>query len=65
MDRYEEEYQEFLHQASGEIDRIKESKEKLRIALVKEGFDIPEGLKLIEWIPYIERGCGYECTISD
>lgn len=56
MDRYEEKYQDLLHQASDEIDRINESKEKLRIALVKEGFDIPKGLKLSEWIPYIERG---------
>lgn len=56
MNRYEENPYIFLHQASDEIDRINESKEKLRIALVKEGFDIPKGLKLSEWIPYIERG---------
>ena len=55
MYEYGERQQELLRQASNEIDRINESKENLRIALVKKGFNIPEGLKLGEWIPYIEN----------
>ena len=49
-------HQEALREMVEEIDRINESKESLRITLVDKGFDIPEGLKLSEWIPYIEKG---------
>lgn len=38
-----------------EIERVKTSKERLHKALNDAGFNIPEGLTLDEWIPYIER----------
>lgn len=59
------ETQEVIREMSETIDGIKESKERLRIALVNKGFGIPKGLKLEEWIPYVERGCNHERTISD
>lgn len=49
-------HQELLREMLEVIDRINESKESLRIALVDKGFEIPESLKLSEWIPYIEKG---------
>ena len=49
-------YEKFVDRMHEEGCRISESKESLRIALVDKGFDIPEGLKLSEWIPYIEKG---------
>ena len=39
-----------------EFKRVMERKERLRKALVNAGYDIPEGLTLEEWIPYIEGG---------
>jgi hypothetical protein len=48
-----------------EARKIMERKERLRKALVNAGYDIPEGLTLEEWIPYIERGCGHEHYKSD
>lgn len=36
------------------IERLKETKEKLRNALLNAGFEIPECLTLEEWIPIIE-----------
>jgi hypothetical protein len=49
-------YEKFVNHMHEESCRISESKKSLRIALVDKGFDIPEGLKLSEWIPYIEKG---------
>jgi hypothetical protein len=49
-------HEKFVYRMYEEGCRINESKESLRIALVNKGFDIPEGLKLSEWIPYIEKG---------
>lgn len=49
-------HEKFVCRMHEEGCRINASKESLRIALVAKGFDIPEGLKLSEWIPYIEKG---------
>lgn len=38
------------------IDRIKNEKEELRLALVEAGFPIPQGLRLGEWVQIIKDG---------
>lgn len=45
-----------------EAEKIKERKEKLRLALVAAGYPIPEGLSLDEWIPYIKERENHERT---
>lgn len=53
-----EKFQEFLDKFQMQSNRITKEKEKLRRALNEKGFNIPPGLTLSEWIPYIRQGDG-------
>lgn len=54
--RLKEASDRLVEETKKKTNEVKMRKEKLRVALVKAGYDIPEGLTLEEWIPYIERG---------